>query len=79
MGITDMTSTNIPPRLLDLLAKNSKIEKMPENPKMTKSVQVWYDGKLHDIVSDEEAKKLIQNGNAVQIAENMIKVTPRWW
>jgi hypothetical protein len=46
--------------------------------KMTKSIQVWWNTKLVDVVSDEEARKILANGNAVQIAENMIKITPRW-
>lgn len=46
--------------------------------KMTKAVQVWFNAKLVDVVSDDEAKKILSDGNAVQIAENMIKITPRW-
>lgn len=47
--------------------------------KMTKSIQVWWNRKLVDVVSDEEARKLLADGNAMQVAENMIKITPRWW
>jgi len=46
--------------------------------KMAKAVQVWWNGKLVDIVSDLEARKILADGNAVQIAENMIKITPKW-
>jgi hypothetical protein len=46
---------------------------------MAKAVQVWFGGKLVDAVSDEEALKILENGNAVQIAKNMIKITPTYW
>jgi hypothetical protein len=49
------------------------------NMKMAKAVQVWFNGKLVDVVSDEEAKRILADGNATQIAENMIKITPRWF
>jgi hypothetical protein len=41
---------------------------LPENAKMTKSV-----------VSEEEARKILADGNAMQISENSIRITPRWW
>jgi hypothetical protein len=55
--------------------QDSKIEKRLENSKMARSVQVWWSGKLVDIISDEEARKIVQDGNAIQIAENMIKIS----
>lgn len=50
-----------------------------EEKKMSKSVQVWFNAKLVDVVSSEEARKILENGNATQIAENMIRITPIWW
>jgi hypothetical protein len=52
---------------------------MDKERKMTKSVQIWFNAKLVDIVSDEEALKILENGNATQIAENMIRIMPQWW
>jgi hypothetical protein len=57
----------------------SEGQEMEKERKMSKSVQVWWNGKLVDVVSDEEAKKILANGNATQIAENMVKITPKWW
>jgi hypothetical protein len=42
---------------------------------MTKSVQVWWNGKLNDIVSDAQALQMIKDGVAVQISENAVKIT----
>jgi hypothetical protein len=50
-----------------------------EERKLAKSVQVWFNAKLVDIVSDVEARKILANGNARRISENMIKITPQWW
>jgi hypothetical protein len=46
--------------------------------KLMKSVQVWWNGRLVDVVSEEEARRILANGNAKQIAENMIRITPQW-
>lgn len=51
---------------------------MDKERNMAKAVQVWWNARLVDIVSSEEARKILENGNATQIAENMIKITPRW-
>ena len=47
--------------------------------KMTKYVQVWWNAKLVDIITDEEARKILESGNATLIAENAIKITPKWF
>lgn len=54
-------------------------ERLSNKTGMSKGVQVWFNAKLVDIVSDVEARKILANGNAVQIAENMIKIRPKWW
>lgn len=57
----------------------SERQEMDKERKMAKAVQVWFYGKLVDVVSSEEARKILKNGNAVQIAENKIKITPTYW
>ena len=44
--------------------------------KLAERVQVWWKGELLDVVSAEEARKILENGTGVQIAENQIKMTP---
>jgi hypothetical protein len=57
----------------------SEGQEIDKERNMAKAVQVWFGGKLVDVVSDEEARKILENGNAVQIAKNMIKITPTYW
>jgi hypothetical protein len=45
---------------------------------LAKAVQIWFNAKLVDVVSSEEARKILENGNATQIATNMVKITPQW-
>ena len=57
----------------------SEGQEIDKERNMAKAVQVWFGGKLVDIVSGEEARKILKNGNATQIAENMVKIKPKWW
>jgi len=56
------------------MSENESINKMG----MAKTVQIWWGGKLVELVSDVEARKILADGNAKQIATNMVKITPRW-
>ena len=44
---------------------------------MASSLQVYYRGKLLDVVSAEQAREMIKNGVAKQVAKNQIVLTPQ--
>jgi len=54
----------------DVTAKKSESE-------MASSLQVYYRGKLLDVVSAEQAREMIKNGVAKQVAKNQIVLTPQ--
>lgn len=55
------------------IAKETRVDE----PKMAKSLQVWYSGKLLDVVSAEQAREMIKNGVARQISVNEVVMTPQ--
>jgi hypothetical protein len=46
---------------------------LPENAKITKSVQVWWNGRRH------LRRRGTEDPGRRKISENSIRITPRWW